>query len=393
MVGLAMTVKGGETACYRCLFPEPPPPAAVVSCSEAGRARPDPRHHRRHPGARGHQGDHRRRPPAVRPSHPVRRRRHDASPRSRWRACPRARCAARTRPSPSRWTTMTSGTQGRVDAAGGRRSRRAPSRRPARRPLARRASRPSWRSWARPAWPSPAASTRASCSPPPCAPSARTTWSRTRPSRPPTCRRSWRPRGGWRPALGVRHVVVETHEFDQPSFVANPRERCYFCKRELVAEMRRVADEHGCAALVDGANLDDLGDHRPGMQASAEAGVRHPLLDAGIGKAEVRRLARDLGLRHLGRAAAGVPGVAHPVRRAHHRGEARGGRGGRAGPARARLPPVPRAPPRRRGPRRGRAAAAGARGRRGARGHRSPVCTPPASRTSRSTSTASAREA
>jgi pyridinium-3,5-biscarboxylic acid mononucleotide sulfurtransferase len=96
--------------------------------------------------------------------------------------------------------------------------------------------------------------------------------------------------------LGVRHVAAETHEFDHPSFTANPRERCYFCKRELVGEMRRVAAAHGCAALVDGANLDDLGDHRPGMKASAEAGVRHPLLDAGIGKAEVRRLARELGL-------------------------------------------------------------------------------------------------
>lgn len=96
--------------------------------------------------------------------------------------------------------------------------------------------------------------------------------------------------------LGVRHVVVETHEFDEPSFTGNPRERCYFCKRELVAGMRRVAAEHGCAALVDGANLDDLGDHRPGMRASAEGGVSHPLLEAGIGKAAVRRLARALGL-------------------------------------------------------------------------------------------------
>jgi uncharacterized protein len=96
--------------------------------------------------------------------------------------------------------------------------------------------------------------------------------------------------------LGVRHVVVETHEFAEPAFTGNPRERCYFCKRELVAEMRRVAAEHGCAALVDGANLDDLGDHRPGMRASAEGGVAHPLLEAGIGKAEVRRLARVLGL-------------------------------------------------------------------------------------------------
>jgi uncharacterized protein len=96
--------------------------------------------------------------------------------------------------------------------------------------------------------------------------------------------------------LGVRHVVVETHEFDDPAFTGNPRERCYFCKRELVAEMVRVAAETGCAALVDGANLDDLGDQRPGMRATAEGGVAHPLLAAGIGKDEVRRLSRELGL-------------------------------------------------------------------------------------------------
>jgi len=96
--------------------------------------------------------------------------------------------------------------------------------------------------------------------------------------------------------LGVKHVVVETHEFDDPAFTGNPRERCYVCKRELVAEMVRVAAETGCAALVDGANLDDLGDHRPGMRATAEGGVTHPLLAAGIGKDEVRRLSRELGL-------------------------------------------------------------------------------------------------
>jgi pyridinium-3,5-biscarboxylic acid mononucleotide sulfurtransferase len=96
--------------------------------------------------------------------------------------------------------------------------------------------------------------------------------------------------------LGVRHVVVETHEFDDPAFTGNSRERCYFCKRGLVAEMVRVAAETGCAALLDGANLDDLGDHRPGMRATAEGGVAHPLLAAGIGKDEVRRLSRELGL-------------------------------------------------------------------------------------------------
>lgn len=96
--------------------------------------------------------------------------------------------------------------------------------------------------------------------------------------------------------LGVRHVVVRTRELDDPDYVANSPERCYHCKRRLLEAMAGVAAEHGCAALVDGANVDDLGDHRPGMRASAEVGVRHPLLDAGLGKAEVRRLARHLGL-------------------------------------------------------------------------------------------------
>jgi pyridinium-3,5-biscarboxylic acid mononucleotide sulfurtransferase len=97
-------------------------------------------------------------------------------------------------------------------------------------------------------------------------------------------------------SLGVLHVVTETDEFDDPSFVQNPRERCYHCKKHLVDSMTAVAREHGCAALLDGANQDDLGDHRPGMRAAREAGVRHPLLDAGLDKAAVRALARDAGL-------------------------------------------------------------------------------------------------
>jgi uncharacterized protein len=96
--------------------------------------------------------------------------------------------------------------------------------------------------------------------------------------------------------LGVEHVVVSTHELDDPEFVGNSRERCYYCKRGLLAEMAPVARLRGLAALVDGANLDDLGDHRPGMRAAAEAGVVHPLLAAEIGKREVRALAHSLGL-------------------------------------------------------------------------------------------------
>jgi pyridinium-3,5-biscarboxylic acid mononucleotide sulfurtransferase len=96
--------------------------------------------------------------------------------------------------------------------------------------------------------------------------------------------------------LGVDHVVVRTGELGDPRFAANSRERCYHCKAHLVAQMRAVAAGRGCAALLDGANRDDLGDHRPGMRAAEEAGVRHPLLEAGLGKAAVRRLARLAGL-------------------------------------------------------------------------------------------------
>lgn len=97
-------------------------------------------------------------------------------------------------------------------------------------------------------------------------------------------------------SLGVEHVVVETREFDDPRFVENSRERCYWCKAGLLDELARVAAARGWATVVDGANVDDTGDHRPGMRAAAERGVAQPLLAAGIGKAEVRRLAQRLGL-------------------------------------------------------------------------------------------------
>ena len=97
-------------------------------------------------------------------------------------------------------------------------------------------------------------------------------------------------------SLGVTHEVVATDECDDPAFAANPRERCYLCKGHMLTQMARVAERHGCAALLDGANLDDLSDVRPGLRAAAERGVLHPLVAAGIGKAQVRRLARGLDL-------------------------------------------------------------------------------------------------
>ena len=97
-------------------------------------------------------------------------------------------------------------------------------------------------------------------------------------------------------ALGAAHAIVHTAELEDDCFVANSRRRCYQCKQELVTRMRAAADEAGIAVLADGANTDDLGDERPGLQAAAEAGVRHPLIDAGLDKAAVRALSRALGL-------------------------------------------------------------------------------------------------
>jgi uncharacterized protein len=94
--------------------------------------------------------------------------------------------------------------------------------------------------------------------------------------------------------LGVRHEVIATEELADKCFASNPPDRCYHCKSHLVEALALVAERHHCAAMIDGANRDDLTDHRPGMQAASQAGVRHPLLEAGLGKSEVRALARAL---------------------------------------------------------------------------------------------------
>jgi uncharacterized protein len=73
-------------------------------------------------------------------------------------------------------------------------------------------------------------------------------------------------------------------------------DRCYHCKSELYGVLRSIADAEGLPAVVSGANADDLGDYRPGLRAAAEGGVRHPLVEAGISKDDVRRLARRLGV-------------------------------------------------------------------------------------------------
>jgi len=96
--------------------------------------------------------------------------------------------------------------------------------------------------------------------------------------------------------LGLRHVVVETRELDNPEYARNAPNRCFFCKEELFTRLEPVAHQEGGAALVYGAIMDDLGDHRPGMEAARVRGVRAPLIEAGLWKAEIRALSRELGL-------------------------------------------------------------------------------------------------
>jgi len=96
--------------------------------------------------------------------------------------------------------------------------------------------------------------------------------------------------------LGMRHVVVRTEELQNPDYAKNPVNRCFFCKEELFVKLAPIAEREGCRALVYGANMDDLGDHRPGMKAAKERGVRAPLIEAELWKEEIRALSRDFGL-------------------------------------------------------------------------------------------------
>src|ERR687894_693651 len=97
-------------------------------------------------------------------------------------------------------------------------------------------------------------------------------------------------------SLGVEHLVVNTRELDNPNYASNPTNRCYFCKSTLYSDLASLAEERGYGCVVDGANKDDEGDYRPGRKAAKELGVVSPLSEAGVGKAEVRELAKLLGL-------------------------------------------------------------------------------------------------
>jgi len=96
--------------------------------------------------------------------------------------------------------------------------------------------------------------------------------------------------------LGLRHRLIDTHELARPGYRQNAGDRCYHCKTELFERLRELAAAEGFAAIASGDNLDDLGDHRPGLRAATEHEVRKPLIEAQLGKAMIRAIASQLGL-------------------------------------------------------------------------------------------------
>ncbi len=100
----------------------------------------------------------------------------------------------------------------------------------------------------------------------------------------------------WPRGLGAQLREIRTDELEQELFVENSPDRCYHCKKELFGRMVAMAQEEGLPMVVDGANVDDTGDYRPGARASAELGVRSPLREVGLSKAEIREASREYGL-------------------------------------------------------------------------------------------------
>ena len=96
--------------------------------------------------------------------------------------------------------------------------------------------------------------------------------------------------------IGAHHILIEGHETEDPNYLANTPQRCYFCKTETFDLAAEYASLEGYQAIVDGTNADDVGDHRPGRKAAREHGVRSPLMEAGLTKAEIRVFSRQAGL-------------------------------------------------------------------------------------------------
>jgi len=96
--------------------------------------------------------------------------------------------------------------------------------------------------------------------------------------------------------LGLNHRIIETHEVEREDYAANDSNRCFFCKDELYVHLSGFSKEEGYDFITNGTNVDDLGDFRPGLNAAKQYGVRSPLVDADLTKAEIRELSKGMGL-------------------------------------------------------------------------------------------------
>ena len=135
--------------------------------------------------------------------------------------------------------------------------------------------------------------------------------------------------------IGARHELVESRELERPGYVANASDRCFYCKSELYEIADRKQREWGLAHVLNGTNLDDLGDHRPGLEAAKNANVRSVLVECGFHKDDVRAAAHAHGPGDLGQARERVPVEPHSVR---HGGDPRAARADRRARGRAAAP-------------------------------------------------------
>jgi uncharacterized protein len=94
----------------------------------------------------------------------------------------------------------------------------------------------------------------------------------------------------------IKHIVIETHELNNPTFWSNPPDRCYFCKKELFQTLQAIARQESIAFVIDASTIDDLSDFRPGKTAAQEEGIRSPLIEAKLTKKEIRTLSQEMGL-------------------------------------------------------------------------------------------------
>jgi conserved hypothetical protein TIGR00268 len=97
-------------------------------------------------------------------------------------------------------------------------------------------------------------------------------------------------------AMGIKHVIVDVDPLNMEKFYKNPSDRCYYCKKLIMTEIRKIADEHNIKEILDGANFDDIGDYRPGMKAAEEVGIISPLKELKFTKADIRKLSKEMGL-------------------------------------------------------------------------------------------------